>query len=161
MRPPTDIEPSPVINDVRPGLFKRALGWLFSQRHFHFKLLSGTAAGVVVIVLLAGAFLYVTIRNHQQDGLRAHTIEVIRLSAVIENDIASLETAHRGFLLAGDPAYVTPFDRRQELMQRRLDTLTTYILDRPLQRKRVMKVKEIVQTWLTTVARPEIQARTV
>ena len=76
-----------------------AADWLFSQRHFHFKLLSGTAAGVTVIVLLAGIFLYVTVRNHHQETLRAHTIEVMRLSSLIENDIAALETSHRGFFI--------------------------------------------------------------
>ncbi len=160
MRQPRENDASPVVNDVRQGLFGRAFAWLFSQRHFHFKLLSGTAAGVLVIVLLAASFLYVTIQNHSQDGLRAHTIEVIRLSGVIENDIASLETGHRGFLLTGDKKNLLPFDRLQDLIQRRLDTLTTYIIDRPGQRKRVMKVKEIVQGWLTTVAKPQIQART-
>src|SRR5450432_3034173 len=159
MRQPRENEAHPVVNDVRQGLFGRALTWLFSQRHFHFKLLSGTAAGVLVIVLLAGAFLYVTIRNHSQDGVRAHTIEVIRLSGLVENDIASLETGHRGFLLTGDKKNLLPFDRLQDLIQRRLDMLSTCIIDRPGQRKRVMKVKEIVQQWMNTVAKPEIQAR--
>src|SRR5437660_6228628 len=31
-------------------------GWLFSQKHFHVKLLSGTAAGVIAIIFFA-AFL--------------------------------------------------------------------------------------------------------
>ena len=142
-----------------PGLFRRASAWLFSQRHFHFKLLSGTAAGIGVIALLAGIFLYVTIRNNQQDTLRAHAIEVIRLSSVIENDIATLETDHRGFLLTGDQSYVTPFDRRRDLIRRRLENLTALILDRPAQRKRIMKVQEVVQKWIDTIAQPEIQAR--
>jgi PAS domain S-box-containing protein len=142
-----------------PGPFGRALAWLFSQRHFHFKLLSGTAAGVLVIILLAGIFLYVTIRNHQREALRAHTVEVIRLSSVIENDIASLETGHRGFLLTGDQAYVGPFDQRREAIRHRLDSLASYILDQPAQRKRVMKVQEVVQKWLETIALPQIQSR--
>ena len=141
-----------------PGVFRRALAWLFSQRHFHFKLLSGTAAGVLVISLLAGIFLYVTVRNHQREGLRAHTIEVIRLSSVIENDIASLETEHRGFLLTGDPAYVEPFEHRRGLIRHRLDELATLILDQPAQRKRVMRVQAVVQKWLDTVASPQILA---
>ena len=154
---------SPVADLAReqsaPGVFRRASAWLFSQRHFHFKLLSGTAAGIGVIALLAGIFLYVTIRNNQQDTLRAHTIEVIRLSSVIENDIATLETDHRGFLLTGDQTYVTPFDRRRDLIRRRLENLTALILDRPAQRKRIMKVQEVVQKWIDTIAQPEIQAR--
>src|SRR5437868_13556923 len=89
-------------NQQRPGLFRRVSAWLFSQRHFHFKLLFGTAVGILVITLMAGIFLYVTLRNHNQDTVRSHTIEVIRLSSLIENDIAALETGHRGFLLTGN-----------------------------------------------------------
>src|SRR6202048_1697417 len=152
------------LDEVQPkrarfGLFRRSFAWLFSQQHFHFKLLSGTAAGVFVIILLAGIFLYVTIRNHQQHILRAHTIDVMRLSSLIENGIASLETAHRGFLLSGDRGYTVTFDSRKELIQHRLDDLASLILDSPKQRKRVMKVQEVVQKWLTTVAMPEIKAR--
>ena len=141
------------------GFFRRSGAWLFSQRHFHFKVLSGTAAGVTVIVLLAGIFLYVTLRNHQQETLRAHTIEVMRLSSLIENDVAALETGHRGFLLTGKPLYIASFDRRRELIKRRIEVLTGLILDSPKQRKRVMKVQEVVQRWLDTVALPEIRSR--
>ena len=34
------------------GLLRRSVDWLFSQRHFHLKVLSGTAAGVTVILTL-------------------------------------------------------------------------------------------------------------
>src|ERR1043165_2456787 len=100
---------------VRRGLYGRCVTWLFSQKHFHFKLLSGTAVGIVVITFLAGLFLFVTLRNHHQETLRSHTLEVMRLSGVIENDIAALETGHRGFLLTGNAEYLDPFDRRREL----------------------------------------------
>ena len=141
------------------GFFRQSTAWLFSQRHFHFKVLSGTAAGVTVIVLLAGIFLYVTLRNRYQDVIRAHTIEVIRLSSVIENDIASLETAHRGLLLTGKPFYVASFDERRNSIKGRIEALTSLVLDSPTQRKRVMKAQEVVQKWIDTVALPEIEAR--
>ena len=143
----------------RTPLSRRAADWLFSQRHFHFKLLSGTAAGVLVIILLAGSFLYVTFRNHQQEVLRSHTIDVIRLSSLVENDIASLETGHRGFLLTGDQSYLGPFDRRRELIRRRLNDLRSVVGNNPKQQKRLMRVQEVVQKWLETVASPEIKAR--
>jgi PAS domain S-box-containing protein len=133
--------------------------WLFSQKHFHFKLLSGTTAGVIVIILLAGVFLYVTVRNHQQDTLRAHTMEVMHLSGLIENDIAAMEGAHRGFLLTGDQTYITTFDRQRELIRQRLEDLTSLILNSPAQRKRVMKVQAVVQEWVDSVALPEIKSR--
>src|SRR3954471_11662699 len=150
---------APQKTTVRGGVFRRSAAWLFSQKHFHFKLLSGTAVGIVVITFLAGLFLFVTLRNHHQETLRAHTLEVIRLSSVIENDIAALETGHRGYLLTGNPTYLEPFERRRELIKKRVEELTLLILDSPRQRKRVMKIQEIVQKWLDDVALPQINDR--
>ncbi|MEY2503741.1 MAG: hypothetical protein QOG27_21, partial [Verrucomicrobiota bacterium] len=120
----------------------------------------GTAVGIVVITFLAGLFLFVTLRNHHQETLRSHTLEVMRLSSVIENDIAALETGHRGYLLTGDASYLEPFERRRELIKHRVEELTQLILDSPRQRKRVMKIQEVVQKWLETVALPQMNART-
>ena len=150
---------APQKTKVRRGIFRRSAAWLFSQKHFHFKLLSGTAVGIVVITFLAGLFLFVTLRNHHQETLRAHTLEVMRLSSVLENDIAALETGHRGYLLTGDASYLEPFERRRELIKRRVDDLTVLILDSPRQRKRVMKIQEIVQKWLDEVALKQMSDR--
>jgi len=144
---------------TRRRLSGRVADWLFSQRHFHFKLLSGTTVGVAVIIFLVGVFLLVSLRDHYQDSLRSHTIAVIRLSSLVENDVASLESSHRGFLLSGREDYVATFDKKRELIRQRIEELTGLILDSPTQRKRVMKVQEVVQKWLTTVADPELRAR--
>jgi PAS domain S-box-containing protein len=150
---------APSAPNVRRGLLGRSVAWLFSPKHFHFKLLSGTAVGIVVITFLAGLFLFVTLRNHHQETLRAHTLEVMRLSSVIENDVAALETGHRGYLLYGDGIYLESFERRRETIKRRVEDLTQLILDSPRQRKRVMKIQEIVQKWLETVALPQMNER--
>src|ERR1043165_5877115 len=147
----------PILNEKRLGFFQRSAAWLFSQRHFHFKVLSGTAAGVTVIVLLAGIFLFVTIRNHYQDALRAHTIEVMRQSSLIENDIAALETNHRGYLLTGNPEFVTAFNQHRESIKNRMESLTALVLAAQSQRKRLMKVQDVVQKWIVKVL-PEMQA---
>jgi PAS domain S-box-containing protein len=144
---------------VRRNIVSRSAAWLFSARHFHFKLLSGTAVGIVVITFLAGLFLFVTLRNHHQETLRAHTLDVMRLSSILENDIAALETGHRGYLLTGNTEYLEPFERRRELIKGRVEELTMLILDSPRQRKRVMKIQEIVQKWLEEVALPQITER--
>ena len=146
---------------VGRGIFGRIVAGLFSPKHFHFKLLSGTAVGIAVITFLAGLFLFITLRNHHQETLRAHTIEVMRLGGVIENDIAALETGHRGFLLTGENSYLEPFERRREQLKHRVEDLTGLILDSPPQRKRVMKIQEIVQKWLDTVALPQMNARQI
>src|SRR3982074_2401380 len=84
-------------NARRRSIFGRFGDWLFSQRHFHLKLLAGTTFGVAVIIFLVGVFLLVTLRNHYQESLRTHTIEVMRLSSLIANDISGLESSHRGY----------------------------------------------------------------
>src|SRR5437868_7042036 len=106
---------------VRRGLFGRSAAWLFSPQHFQFKLLSGTAVGIVVITFLAGVFLFVTVRNYRQDNARAHTVKIIHLANVIANDVAALEATHRGFLLTGENAYLDSFDRRRELIKERVE----------------------------------------
>src|SRR3954471_4942879 len=150
---------APQKTTVRGGVFRRSAAWLFSQKHFHFKLLSGTAVGIVVITFLAGLFLFVTLRNHHQETLRAHTLDVMKLSSVLENDIAALETGHRGYLLTGDASYLEPFERRRELIKHRVEELTLLILDSARQRKRIMKIQESVQKWLDDVALPQMKER--
>ncbi|MEP7015051.1 MAG: CHASE3 domain-containing protein [Verrucomicrobiota bacterium] len=120
-------------------------------------MLSGTAAGVTVIVLLAGMFLYVTVRNHYQEVMRAHTIEVMRLSSLLENDIAALETSQRGFLLMRKADYLTSFNHNRESIRIRMDDLTALVRDNPTQRKRLMKVQDVVQKWIAKVL-PEMEA---
>ncbi len=141
------------------SLFRRSAAWLFSQKHFHLKLLSGTTVGVAVIIFLVGVFLLVTLRNHYQGVLRTHTIEVMRLSGLIESDIAALESSHRGFLLSGRESYIGVFEKKRDLIKRHLEDLTALIVDSPAQRKRVMKAHSVVQQWLDTVAFAEINAR--
>ncbi len=143
----------------RRSIFGHVADWLFSQRHFHLKLLSGTTVAVIVIIFLVGVFLLVTLRDHYQDSLRTHTIEVMRLSSLIENDIAGLESGHRGYLLSANENDIEPFEKKRDLIRQRIDDLTVLILENPRQRKRVIKVQEVVQKWLDTVATPEMSAR--
>src|SRR5947209_378488 len=150
--PPSDATVPSESKKRRRSIFRRLSDWLFSRRHFHLKLLSGATVGVVVIIALAGTFLLVTLRNHYQDSLRTHTIEVMRLSSLIENDIAGLESSHRGFLLSGSEDYVAPFEKKRDLIKHRTEDLTALILDTPRQRKRVIRVQEVVQSWLYAVA---------
>ncbi len=146
------------VDSTTPLLGKNP-GWLFSPSHFRFKLLSGTAIGVGVIVFLAGIFLLVAIRNYQQANLRNHTLEVIRLASLIENDMDALEGAHRGFLLTGENLYLETFNRRHEQIRQRIDDLAGLILESSPQRKRMMKVQEAMQEWLDKIALPEIQKK--
>src|SRR5689334_19997651 len=98
---PADAASTSSTKKRRRSVSGRVGNWLVSQKHFRVKLLSGTTVGVIVIIFLVGVFLAVSLRDHYQDTLRSHAISVIRLSSLVENDVASLESSHRGFLLSG------------------------------------------------------------
>ncbi len=141
---------------TRNSILGRSTEWLFSQKLFHLKLLSGTALGIVVICFVAGASLFVTLRAQNQERMRKHTTDVIRLASLIKIDIAELETGYRGFLLTHKQTYIEPFNRKRYLINDRTDDLMNLIFDNSTQRKRIKKVQEIVQKWSDTIALPGI-----
>src|SRR4051812_48282458 len=159
MRRKDDSAPDGLPSQRPPSFLGRTVASLFSQNHFHVKLLSGTAAGVIAIVFFAAFFGFATYRNYVQELLRAHTISVMRLSSVIQNDIAVLETSHRGFMLSGKPSYLESFEQRRDGVKRRVEELTDLIVDSPPQRKRVLKVQDLVQRWINNYALPELTAK--
>ena len=136
----------------RGGFLHSKIEALFSPRHFEVKLLLGTTVGIFVILVLAVACLLLTFRMQRQARARAHTIDVMRLSSVVENDVAALENAHRGYLLTKDRAYLENLSRGKGLFQRHSDELTAVLLDNSRQRKRILKMREIVQNWLVVSA---------
>ncbi|MGH7937192.1 MAG: CHASE3 domain-containing protein, partial [Bryobacteraceae bacterium] len=132
------------------GFFRPKIEWLLSPEHFNFKLLLGTGVGVSVIVILAITCFLVAYRNQRQASYRAHTIRVIRLSCVIENDIAAVENAQQGYLLTHDVLYSDLFKHRKGLFQSHSEELASVIQENSQQRKRILKMREIVGKWVTS-----------
>ena len=138
----------------RRSALLRSLSWLLGPQHFHHKLLAGTGAAVIVIVFLAGTFLFITLRNYHQDAIRAHTLQVKRLSSVVENDIAALESYHRGYLLTGNEQYTKLFESRKQAMQERMGELAALVRESSAQRGRVVKARDVALHWVEQIARP-------
>ena len=153
--PPSDrdssVENVPVPAPGIPGILRRSLAKLLSSAHL---VLSGTTASILVIIFLGSLFVFVALRNHHRDEIRARTFQLTRLSSLIENDIAELENYHRGFLLTHRSQYFAPFQEQRNAMKKRLEELNGRLLDNPVQRKRVIKAQEIVLRWADQVAQP-------
>src|SRR5437899_1812925 len=153
--PPSDrdssVENVPVWAPGVPSILRRSLAKLLSSAHL---VLSGTTASILVIIFLGSLFVFVALRNHHRDEIRAHTFQLTRLSSLIENDIAELENYHRGFLLTHRNQYFAPFQERRNAMKKRLEELNGRLLDNPVQRKRVIKAQEMVMRWADQVAQP-------
>ena len=153
--PPSDkdssVENVPVRAPGIPGILRRSLAKLLSSAHL---VLSGTTASILVIIFLGSLFVFVALRNHHGDEIRGRTVQLTRLSSLIENDIAELENYHRGFLLTHRSQYFAPFQERRNAMKKRLEELNGRLLDNPVQRKRVIKAEDIVLRWADQVAQP-------
>src|SRR5438132_1576608 len=147
------VENMPVLAPGIPGILRRSLAKLLSSAHL---VLSGTTASILVIILLGSLFVFVALRNHHRDEIRARTVQLTRLSSVIENDIAELENYYRGFLLTHRSQYFAPFQERRNVMKKRLEELNGRLSDNSVQRKRVIKVQDIVLRWADQVAQPAV-----
>ena len=152
MMPQSDTELS-VENAPEPmsGIVRRSLVKLLNSAHL---VLSGTTAAILVIIFLGSLFVFVALRNHHQDEIRAHAVQLMRLSSAIENDIAELENCYRGFLLTHRSQYFEPFQERRSAMKKRLEELNGHLLDNPVQRKRANRAQDMVLRWVDQVAQP-------
>jgi len=115
--------------------------------------------GVLAILGLTAFIIFLAFREHSFDNLRSHTLETLRTSNKIENDLANIETAHRSYLLTGQKIYIEPFERRISLIETRLTQLAALVANDDTQKKRVSTVKNDVELWLKQVAMPEMQQR--
>ncbi len=146
--------PAASLHSTQPSRFSPVAAFrarfesLLSPQHFQFKLLLGSAVGVVVILVLAVTCLIFTVQTQRQSSFRAHTIAVMRMSSVLENDIAALENAHRGYLLTHSRVYLENLERRKAVFQRNSEQLAAVVVTNPQQRKRILKMQGIVWNWL-------------
>jgi PAS domain S-box-containing protein len=138
------------VSASKRSFLRHKVEWLFSPELFHLKLLLGTAVGILVTIVVAVTSVVFAFRHQQRDALRAHTIEVIRLSSLVENDIAALENVHRSHLLTRNGVYLQNSARLQDLFLQHSKELADVLADSPEQRKRILKMREIVRNWLMT-----------
>jgi two-component system cell cycle sensor histidine kinase/response regulator CckA len=135
------------ISDKRPRSLGGLLEWLLSPDHFHFKLFLGGGVGVLVITVLAVACMVITFGDQRRDKMRAHSIEVMRLSSVVENDVTALENAYRGHLLTRNGSYFENFSRLESLFSKHVEDLTNILPVSSLQRNQVLQMRENINNW--------------
>ncbi|MEA3186340.1 MAG: hypothetical protein QOD99_170, partial [Chthoniobacter sp.] len=141
------------------ALFKNFRALLAAEDRFYAKLLGSSLVGVCAIAMLAAFFFVVAVRDHNYGKQRTRTLEILRETNKIENDLATLETGHRGFLLTGNAAYVEPFNRHKAGVQTRLAELSALFAVEPKQLGRIEEVRKDVDAWLNEVALPALAKR--
>ena len=103
------------------SIYKKFRAFLNAEDKFYVKLLGSSAVGVLAIAMLAAILLFVAVRDHQFESLRARTLDVLRKLGDTENDISKMEATYRGYLLTGQQTYAEAFRHQTALLQTQLD----------------------------------------
>ena len=128
--------PSPTAADVsgisgrKQGFYRCLFGWFVSPDHFHFGLLVGTVVSALIFVAFAVTFALFALRNQKREEQRAHSVEVVRLGSVVENDVSAFENAYRARLLTRSRDYMAGFDQLGENFLKHCDQLSSVLGDR-------------------------------
>jgi len=137
--------------------FKRFRDFLRAEDRFYGKLLASSLVGVVAIAMLAAILLFVAVRDHEFESLRARTLDVLRTMGDAQNEITTLEAAYRGYLLTGQQRYTESIRHLSALVQTRLDDLGTSVEEDGKQSARVANAKRYVGDWMEKTATPAIE----
>ena len=89
--------------------FRRLARWLSAEDGLASRHIGASVVGVAVILILAAIFLTLAIREQTADDSRSVEYSVLRSSSTAETELAAIETAHRTYLLLGQPQALDQF----------------------------------------------------
>ncbi len=108
-------------------------------RNITLPLALGVLSAIIFVVLIFNLLTALNWVEHTQK-----VIGKINETAKLSTD---MESGMRGYLLAGDPAFLTPYQIARPLVQAELDGLTKMVGDNDYQIARIRKIKSQVTEW--------------
>ena len=139
--------------------FRKLCPWAGAQDSMASRQFRFSAAGVAVILIIAAAFLAISIREHLQEDARATESAVQRTAGAAALDLAGLETAQRSFLLTGQAGALQQFERLRHDFHGHLLELVPLLRNDIKRRESVRLIDRRFQTWMNETALPEIAER--
>ena len=139
--------------------FQRLKRWLATEDYLYAKLLGSCVAGSSAIILLGLVFLSITTRERNYERLRDATHKVLRVADKVENDLVTIESTQRDFLLTGDRVFLEQFDHHFAALHDRLAELESFVGREPGQPERLIGIEQLLAGWQEEVALPQITAR--
>ncbi|PNY82996.1 histidine kinase [Deinococcus koreensis] len=112
-------------------------------------------------LLLVGVGMAVLVgvgRNTQSRLLVTDSQTRLILLSLLGGDLSAMENGQRGFLITGNPEFLTPFTDGQAAYQAHVFALED-LSATPQQRANLQRVEELVARWRQEEAEPEIEAR--
>ncbi|WP_232847198.1 CHASE3 domain-containing protein [Shewanella nanhaiensis] len=132
---------------------------MFSNMRFRTKILSGYGL-ILGLMLLITLVVFVSVKSLATNfGWVNHTHEVLAQASKIEAAAVDMETGMRGYLLAGKPGFLDPYNNGRESFNTLLKDLQKTVSDNPAQVSLLNDISETIGEWQTQVTDPVIALR--
>src|SRR5258708_18892651 len=119
--------------------------------------LASAVAMVVVIVVATALVAIISLRRAEARESRAKDVTAATLGA--ENVAFDLESSLRGYILSGNPHFISLFNGARNTMPVALRRLKTLVTDDPEQLGRVQATDGLLRAYVTDYAQPVIKIR--
>ncbi|MBZ2206918.1 methyl-accepting chemotaxis protein [Massilia soli] len=123
------------------------------------KLYAGFGA-IVTILLILLVLAYNSFQKvSSATKLDRHTLEVQLEVDQIGANILDIQNQVRGYLLTGQPRFLTPDVDEEALLRKNVAHVISLTADNPLQQERVRKISAAIDVWFANVINPLIEKR--
>ena len=96
---------------------------------------------------------------HETVGWVDHTHEVLAAAARLVAAAVDMETGMRGYLLAGEDGFLTPYEAGKTAFFEGMQALQKTVDDNPAQVKRLQQAEQTIREWMEQVTEPTIALR--
>jgi PAS domain S-box-containing protein len=115
---------------------------------------------VIALVVIASVGATSVWRVYDNDRQVAHTYEVKSALDALLSAVTDAETGQRGFMITGDAAYLSPYERGTATIQDALGHIASVTADNPSQRRRLPALRTAVDEKLSELASSVAARRT-
>jgi PAS domain S-box-containing protein len=116
---------------------------------FRRKLILSVLLPLLLMVLLAGLFLWQINQLIEATNWVDHTDEVISRANITQRLLVDQETGLRGYLITGEPEFLAPYNNATEQLKSSFDDLKNLVQDNSLQSRRVDYMLSFHSEWMT------------
>ncbi len=132
---------------------------MFSNLSFRVKIMLGSSLTLVLMVVLG----IIGIRSNdslmQTNFWVSHTHKVMAEGNSVLASAVDMETGMRGFLLAGQDEFLTPYTDGFQAFKKRIGELKETVNDNPAQVELLEDATNTIETWRSEVTEPTIKLR--
>lgn len=132
---------------------------LLANLRTHTKVLLGTCSPILLLLILSAVSLFGIHALSKSNIWVDHTHNVLREAAQIVSSAVDMETGMRGYLLAGDEAFLEPYEQGRTASFRQIEQLQQTVSDNPPQVQRLAEARRILAAWQEQVVQPMIALR--